>query len=833
MKRFYTSVDFNNGRILYRGYSDSGNPVLERQRFRPTLFRPSTKSTGWKSIHGEDVQPVHFESPSAMKDWIQQKEELSNSEEWYGMDRTVMQYIADEFPDEIEFNRKCINVANIDIEVHSDDGFPSPDEAIWPITAITLKSSRTDTYYVWGCGEWDSEKSEHQHLDVRYYQCKDENELLAGFIKFWRRDFPDVVTGWNIRFFDMPYIINRLIRLFGEKVAASLSPWGLLREKKVQFKNKNMDAYMLIGISQMDYYDLFTKFGYSYGAQESYKLDHIAYIVLGERKLNFEEYGNLRNLYKENHHKFIDYNIKDVELVERIDDKLDLMGLAFTIAYKGGVNFTDVFGTTSIWDSIVYRELNKNQIAIPKMKDRNELQGINTKFAGGFVKEPKIGFHKWVVSFDLNSLYPNIIVQYNMSPETITNKQFESSVEYYLDNPARDEGLAVAANGSTYRKDEQGIMPKIIVDYYDERKATKKLMLQAQQKYQKNPSKELEREIAQLENKQMAIKILLNSLFGAMGNKWYRYFDLRVAEGITMSGQLSIKWAERAINEEMNRILGTNHDYVIAIDTDSLYISFDKFVQKLKPEDPVAALDKICEDHFVKILNDAYAKLFDHMNAYTSRMVMAREVIADTGIWTAKKRYILNVHNSEGVQYAEPKMKIMGIEAIKSSTPQVVRDKFKHIFKLVLSGDKAATQKFIKNFRKEFRNLPPEQTSFPRGVSDVKKWKDPATLYKKACPIHVRGAILYNHYLIDKGLSTKYEDIKDGNKVKFTYLKTPNPIKENVVAFPDYLPPELGLHNYIDHDKQFEKTFLEPLQPVLDAMKWSAEERITMDDIFG
>jgi DNA polymerase elongation subunit (family B) len=819
---FYTSVARYGNSLLYRGYNHNGVPVKKKVKYEPTLFVPTQKQTTWKSLDGVPVAPVKQASMKDGKEFLERYSDVANAKV-YGNQNFVHQYITERFPHDIQFNRAHIQVCNIDIEVASDDGFPEPSDALHPVISIALKMSRGNVYYVWGLDDYHAKTD-----NIRYVKCANEHELLNKFISYWEDNCPDVITGWNTRFFDIPYLVNRINRIVSPESIRRLSPWGLVHFQEKTIKGRKQQAYDIVGISQLDYMELFIKFGYSYGAQESYALNHIAYVVLGETKLSYEEYGNLYNLYKQNHQLFIDYNIKDVELIERLEDKMGLITLAVTIAYKGGVNFQDTFGTTAIWDSIIYRELHKNKIAIPPAIEKNKME-----YPGGFVKEPQVGMHEWVCSFDLNSLYPNLIVQYNMSPETIIGVTEKGGVDYYLNDQTTCSTYATAANGCTFNCEKQGIIPQIIVQYYDERKSVKNMMIAAMKKYEVEKTFELEKEINQLENRQMAIKILLNSLYGALGNKYFRYFDMRIAEAITLSGQLAILWAERTMNKEMNNILKTNDkDYVIAIDTDSLYVNMGNIVKHFEPKNPTAFLDKICQDHFEPALEKSYAKMASNMNAYDNRMVMAREAIADRGIWTAKKRYILNVHNNEGVQYAVPKLKIMGIEAIKSSTPEVVRDKFKKIFQVIISGDEQATQKFISDFRDEFKSLPPEKVSFPRGTSDLSKWSDKKLVYGKGTPIHVRGALLYNHHIKDKALLKKYVTIKNGEKVKFCYLRMPNPIRENVVSFPDYLPNELQLHNYIDYEMQFNKTFLDPLEPILNAVGWSSSEQMTLEDFF-
>ena len=825
---FYTSVSRYGNSILYRGYDYNGHRVQRKDQFKPTLYATSPKPTGWKSLDGRDIASVKFDSMRDAKDYIESYKDVSGFN-MYGNPNFIQQYIAEKYPNEIEFNRDVINVTTIDIETEYGNGFPEPSEANNKILAITMKNNIDGIFYIWGLKDYDVTKALIK--PVIYTKCHDEAQLIRTFLDHWAspKNCPDVITGWNTRFFDIPYLINRTARVLGEEHIKKFSPWGMVSARQVNRRGKEAQTYDITGIQSLDYLELFQKFGYSYGAQESYKLNHIAYVVLGDQKLSFEESGSLKQLYEDDHQRYIDYNVKDVQLVDRLEDKMGLITLAMTIAYKGGVNYIDTFGVTAIWESIIYRKL-QSQHTMPPIKSNDSFK---TSFAGGYVKTPEVGLHDWVVSFDLNSLYPNLIVQYNMSPETITNEAIESGVEYYLNsNEPANSNNAVAANGSTYRKDIDGVVPSIIVDYYSERSSIKKMMLASMSEYEKNKTYELEKEINTLENKQMALKILLNSLYGALGNQYFRYFNLRIAEGVTLSGQLAIQWAEKAMNATMNKLLGTNDDYVIAIDTDSLYVNFGKLVKKFNPKDPVKFLDKVCSEHFEPSLEKSYDELFVKMNGHKSRMVMKREVIADRGIWTAKKRYILNVHNSEGVQYAEPKLKIMGIEAIKSSTPEVVRDKFKAAFKIMIAGDENKTREFINKFKAEFKALPPEEVSFPRSVSDISSWSDRKTIYTKGTPIHVRGSLLYNKYVKENKLTDRYELVNNGDRIKFTYLKLPNSIRENVIAYPDVLPKEFGLHKYVDYDLQFEKTFLEPLRPIMEAVGWSVEDKNSLEDFF-
>ena len=626
-------------------------------------------------------------------------------------------------------------------------------------------------------------------------------------------------------------------RIMGEKFTKLLSPWKLVSQREIFIKGRKQFAIDTLGLSCLDYLELYKKFTYT--NQESYRLDHICNVELGEKKLDHSEYDTFKEFYENDWQKFIDYNIHDVRLVDKLDDKMKLIDLAYTMAYDAKVNYEDVFSQVRMWDNYIYNELNKRKIAIPPKK---ESATKTEKYAGAYVKEPIPGFYDWVVSFDLNSLYPHLIMQYNISPETLQDTRHSTAtVDKILEKQVEIDGeFAVCANGAQYSKDEHGFLPEMMQKMYDSRVIFKKKMIKAKQQYEKTPTVELMKEIARCNNIQMAKKISLNSAYGAIGNEHFRYYRLANAEAITLSGQVSIRWIENKMNGYLNKLLSTDkEDYVIASDTDSIYLNLGPVVDKFfsnKSDDKnkiVELLDKVCKDKLEPFINASYEELATYVNAYDQKMIMKRENIADRGIWTAKKRYILNVWDSEGVRYKEPKMKIMGLETARSSTPQYFRDKLYAAFKIIISKTNDELISFVNAVRAETKEQGTEGVAFPRGVNNLEKYRSRTDIYCKGTPIHVRGALLSNDFVRKNKLEHKYPYIQEGEKIKFIYLKTPNPLHENCVSFFSDIPPEMNLDKYVDYQLQFEKSFLEPLKNVLQCVGWTHEKKVTIGSFFA
>ena len=830
--RWYTNVQLIGNHFLVRAYED-GKHIEFREEFKPTLFVKSKKESKYRTLSGEVVDAVQ---PGTVKDCREFLKKYENVDgfEIYGNERYIYQYISDKYSEEeIKFDINKIKLVTIDIEVASENGFPDVESCSEEILAITIQDYATKKIVSWGVKPFT-----HNRSDLIYHYCESEFALLNTFIQYWMDNTPEIVTGWNLQLYDIPYICKRLNRVLGEKLMKRMSLWGLVSEGEVFINGRKHTTFDIGGVTQLDYMDLYKKF--TYKTQESYRLDYIAEVELGQKKLDHSEYETFKEFYTKNWQKFIEYNIVDVELVDRLEDKMKLIELALTMAFDARVNFTDVFYQVRMWDNIIYNYLKKRNIVIPQ-KNRSSK---NEKYAGAYVKEPKPGIYDWVVNFDLNSLYPHLIMQFNISPETLIDKRHPTvSVDKILNQKLDFEeykDYAVCANGAMYRKDVRGFLPELMEKMYNERVIFKKKMIEAKKQYEKTKDKQLLKEIARCNNIQMAKKISLNSAYGAVGNQYFRYYKLENAEAITLSGQVAIRWIENKMNQYLNRILKTDGvDYVIASDTDSIYLNLGPLVEdvykgrKKTTESIVTFLDKICEVELEKYIEGCYQELANYVNAYDQKMQMKRENIADRGIWTAKKRYILNVWDSEGVRYEEPKLKIMGIEAVKSSTPAPCRQMIKDALKLMMSGTENEVIAYIEKCREKFEKLPPEQISFPRSVSDVQKYQSPATIYSKGTPIHVRGALLYNYYVKEKKLSHKYSIINNGEKIKFCYLKKPNPIHENIISFIQQFPKELNLDKYIDYELQFEKAFLDPLKSILDCIGWEVTKTATLDSFFN
>jgi len=827
--KFYTSVNQYGNNILIRGINN-GKMVQERFSFKPTLFVRDKNSKKYKSLFGEPLSPVQFESINDAKDYVKNYKDVDNFA-IYGNTNFAYQYITENFSEDIDFDLSQIRLWTIDIETSADNGFPDVATAQERVLVITIQDNSSKEIISFGLNTYTPKIDHHV-----YHACKDEKELLLKFISYFENNYPHIITGWNVEFFDIPYLCNRINRLLGEDHLKKLSPWKVVKEKNIIKLKKENISFELLGIAILDYLDLYKKFTYT--AQESYKLDHIAKVELGKEKLSYE--GTFTNFYTNEWEKFIDYNIRDVELVDELEDKMKLIELILTMAYDAKCNYIDIFSAVRTWDCILCNELWKKNIIVHQKVDKS-----GRAIAGAYVKEPIPGKYKWVVSFDATSLYPSIIMQYNMSPETLKKDYYEyysTAMRDLLDmsqdlSNLEKENLCMTSNGRCFTREKQGAFPEIVQKLFDDRKKYKKLMLEAQSQYEETKNKHWQKEISKYNNFQMARKIQMNSLFGALANEYFRFYDDHIAEGITLTGQFIIQRIGKALDDYLNKICGTKgHSYSFYSDTDSCYITLDPLVEKFyknHPSEKIAQiLDSICEEKIQEILNKECDKIADYTNAFDKKIIFKREAIAETGIWVAKKRYALNVSNNEGVQYKEPKLKVMGLEIVRSSTPEPVREALRGAVKLALSKTEEELQEYILKFEKEFKQLPPEDIAFPRGVNGVSKYYDSGNIYKTGTPMHVRGALLYNFYLDKFNLDKIYQKIKEGDKIKFIYLKEPNTIGENCIAFNTIIPPEFDIKKYSDYDTMFQKSFLEPLSAILNGIGWSAKPKATLEGLF-
>ncbi len=827
--KFYTNVLLWGDSIMYRGY-EHGQPVQFRDRIRPKLFMvpdEQSKRSKFRTLDGRYAHPQEFDGARSARQFIEEYENVDGMEV-HGYERFVYQWISDNYPDEIRFDMSQMNIFTIDIEVACENGFPDVQASAEEMLCITMKDVNSKKTITWGTREYSPK-------DTEYRVFWTEQEMLKDFIDWWAQNTPDVITGWNCNLYDIPYICRRVDRVLGEKWVKALSPWKKVDMREIKIRGRDNLAYEIAGVTILDYLDLYQKFTYT--NQESYRLDHIAYVELGQNKLDHSQFENFKDFYTSDWQRFVEYNIQDVNLVDRLEDKMKLIELGLTLAYDAKVNLSDVYSQVRMWDTLIYNDLKKRGVVVPPRTSTKK----DDKYAGAYVKEPKPGVYDWVVSFDLNSLYPHLIMQYNISPETLVEERFPGvTVDKLLNREVEPGSYCLCANGAQYRKDIHGFLPEIMQRIYDERTIYKKHMLKAKQEYEQNPTEQLQKDIARFNNIQMARKIQLNSAYGAIGNQYFRYYNLANAEAITLSGQVSIRWIENKMNTYLNKVLKTEEiDYVIASDTDSIYLNMGPMVQavfKEREESDIRTLrflTKVCDVELEKYIQNSYEELATYVNAYDNKMVMKRENIANKGIWTAKKRYILNVWDSEGVRYEKPKLKMMGIEAVKSSTPGPCRNKIKQALEIMMSGTEQELQDFVSDFRTDFESMPLEDIAFPRGCNNIAKNSSPHSIYGKSCPIHVRGALLYNHYIKKHKISHKYPLIQEGEKIKFLYLKKPNRINENVISFFQTLPTEFGLDKQVDYELQFSKSFLEPLKVILDTMNWHSEPQATLEFLFG
>ena len=855
------SIEPVNADTFYHRYLESGERKSELVKFKPFCGVESAGAGSQiKSLFNKPLDLRTFDSMSEYRSW---KKDNESYVDIHGDVRLEYMFLASKYQGEIPMQWEHMHIDNYDIEVYCPEGFPEADHADWPITTITIQNLIKKTYTVFGYKNYVNHRD-----DVEYVHCDDEKDLLKKYVAFVHEREVDVLTGWNIVNFDVPYTINRIKKLLGNEWAKRLSPIKKIKARNYRdnFDNE-VNTYLICGTVIYDYMELYEKFQLE--PRDGKSLEVIAQAELGKGKLDYKskEKRSLVQLYDEDFQTYVDYNIEDTTLVGEIDNKRQYIRLAVNMTYMSKCLFPDVFGTVGIWDAYLYNTLLSSKVLCPPKKT-NQKQ----KFPGGWVEEPERGLHGWNMVFDIASSYPNSIISYNISPECIIEfaslpqelqdlansikpsyNRADNSwlisddiydidwIETHAKELLKQYDVCMTPWGEFFRRDKTGFIPEVVSYVFDSRKGVKNEMKSV------DFSSE---EYAAMNAKQGAFKVLMNSLYGAMSNIWFRYFDIRMAGSVTCCGQVSVKGSAKFLQDE---IRGLKNKYT---DTDSIFLDLQPFIDarfKGKKNNFVTEHDFCMKMSQVVIepkLVEFFDRLTDGLNTKRNTLVMESEALADTWLIVEKKKYSMRIVNDEGEEMfdratgklgkwnydktefkeGQVKLKTKGLTLIQSTTPAYARKRLKKSIELIFdTRDEQLVKSELKKWKEEFMTLPFEEIAMPRSVSTFNKYLQGAS----GAQAHVRSAIRFNEMLEESGLDKKYRKIHQGDKIRFAYLKEPNIFGTDVISCLDHFPTEWEGKTPVDWNKQWEKCVLSQLDKIFDKIGWNiSEDTVSLEDFF-
>lgn len=859
---FYTNINASGNYINYRGRDGKKEVRKKIKGFQPVVWQKNINRAENAidetvvGIYGEPLVRQEFSSMSKCRQFIN---EYEGHLRLFGTRDFAVQWM-EQNTRNTTYNPEDVRIFLFDIEAidmsGTFKGFPDPTEAPIPIVSISLIDSYDkDKIHLWYWG--DEIYSFDDDIVVHWFS--DEKNMMADFLDYWVINCPDIISGWNITSFDIPYVYFRLKKLFGEDVASGLSPWNNVWVRTFHTSyGKKQTTVKLTGIANCDYLECYKNFTYT--ARESYSLDFIAGVELGEAKLEYD--GTITSFARTDFKKFLEYNIHDTRIVKRLDDKMKLLELVMAIAYSTNTNYELAFTTVKLWEAILYQAYIDSGVVIPLSHGFDEDAQYGW-YPGAFVKDPQTGLNDEVLSFDLTSLYPSIIMGFNLSVETLREQhphfkgmrmdEFEKNVDSLLKEEvdttiAKEKNYSLAANGWMFDNSKQGMFGSLMERFFAQRKEMKSKMLEYKKKLEEakhsgDPSQieKYENLVSKYNNLQMAFKILLNSFYGALGNEHFLFYDVRLASAVTVTGQLVIQWADKVLNRFMRGALKTDKDYVLYGDTDSVYISISEFVRKYPDyekwslDKKIDFIDKVAKEIIEPVIANGYNNLKEYLNMFRQTLHMKREVISTSSFFVTKKRYAMLVHDSEGVRYDPPQLKIMGLEIVRSSSPPYMRKLLRDAVWIVLTEkDEKKIQSFVKKVKDTLTSnsssLDPNDLAFPRTVNGIEKYYDPDVLFKKRTPKHVKAAIVYNE-LLQRNPIEGMAEINSGDKIRFIDLKENNPTGFSVIAWHshDNFPSALIDREYIDYSQVYESAFLKPLTGILDSIGWEATEPTTFN----